>query len=61
MTTEERLAAIEKKLDLLLNTVGIRETMSRESQHKIDVLTSMSLDDMIAHQKLKRKLSLKRG
>lgn len=58
MTTEERLAAIERKLDLLLNTVGIRETMTRESQHKVDTLLAMPLDDMVAHMKAKRKAAL---
>lgn len=61
MTTEERLSVIERKLDLLLNTVGIRETMNRESQHKIDTLLAMPHDDMVAYMKAKRKLSLKRG
>ena len=51
MTIEERLDRIERKLDTFMNTLGIRESIGRERQHKIGVLCSMSVEDLKAHSK----------
>lgn len=55
MTTEERLEQIEKKLDQLLSTLGIRESLGREAQHRVDVLAAMPPNQLVAHLKAQSK------
>lgn len=43
---EEVLSRIEKKLDLILNTFGLRETLQRESAHKVNRLINMPVEDV---------------
>jgi len=48
---EEKLTALEKKIDRILNTFGLREALSREERHKVDVMSTMSLEELKAHSR----------
>lgn len=48
---EGKLDLLDRKIDRILNTFGLREALSREERHKVDTLTSMSLEDLKAHSK----------
>jgi len=48
---EEKIDALDKKIDRILNTFGLREQLSREERHKVDVMSKMSLEDLKAQSR----------
>ena len=44
MTVAERLDQIERKIDRILNTFGLREALSMEERHKVEVMKRISRD-----------------
>lgn len=53
MITKEQADRIEAKLDRILNTFGIRETLSMEERHKVETMKRLtSPEDIKAHNKL---------
>ncbi len=48
---EEKIDALDKKIDRILNTFGLREQLSLEERHKVDVMSKMSLEDLKAQSR----------
>lgn len=48
---QDQLDRIEKKLDLILSTFGLRETLQRESAHKVHRMASMSIEELKAESR----------
>jgi hypothetical protein len=56
MEIRTSIGKLEKKLDALLNTMGIRESFSRETQHRLNVIASMTNEERVAYMRdLRRK------